>query len=138
MKQEYTTWIESYEHDCWTHGHTVKGTCSSATEDMVDDFPELRRARGFVYCSAGRYQHWWCVTEDGDVVDPTASQFMLDEGHKLLYEELDDATVELIIPSGVCADCGGDVFHGDSFCSVECESNTIKYLNRELVVDVNE
>jgi hypothetical protein len=60
------------------------------------------------------------------VVDPTASQFP----HRPHYEELDltDPEDAARVPSGICMDCGADVYGGATFCSERCERATIAYL----------
>lgn len=52
------------------------GMCAEWTEEMQAVFPELARVRGTVLLSnLWERDHWWLVTADGVVVDPTASQF---------------------------------------------------------------
>ena len=76
---------------------------------------------------AGREQHWWCVAPDDSIVDPTLEQYAA----VMLYAELDldDPEVRRGIPTGVCMDCGGDVYEGATFCSDACEASTRAYLN---------
>jgi hypothetical protein len=121
----YAEWIEAYVAS--QPDRFVRGKCDEATRAMVAAFPELRRAAGFVYCRWGRDQHWWCVAPDGAIVDPTVEQF----GAVFRYEELDLNDPESVkrIPTGVCADCGGDTYEGKYFCSDECERATTAYLN---------
>lgn len=125
MSQTYADWIESYV--AAQPNRFVRGKCDEATKAMVEAFPELRRAGGFVYCDWGRDQHWWCVAPSGEIVDPTAEQF----SSIFEYEELDLNDPEAVkrIPTGVCADCGGPVYEGKYFCGTACESATIAYLN---------
>jgi hypothetical protein len=52
------------------------GQCKEVTERMASAFPELRRVRGHYVCPVvGPQPHWWMVTPDGTVVDPTRTQF---------------------------------------------------------------
>lgn len=122
---EYAAWIEAFVSA--QPNRFVRGKCAEATLAMIEAFPELRRAAGFVHCTWGRDQHFWCVTPDGTVVDPTAEQFRA----VFEYEELDldDPETQRRIPTGRCLDCGDDVYEGKSFCSEACEASTRAYLN---------
>ena len=126
----YAAWIAAY---LTRNDNFVRGRCSRATAEMIEAFPELRRACGFAHVSWGRDQHWWCVAPDGSIVDPTVNQF--GQLGVLQYEELDpnDTATRARVPSGTCMDCGGDVYNGATFCSSECESNMTKYLDHEAI-----
>lgn len=124
MKTEYRAWIVEYVASI-PNGF-VRGKCDEATQLMCAAFPELRRAAGFAHSSWGRDQHWWCVSPEGEIVDPTASQFL---GGIADYEELDLEKDRDRIPTGVCMDCGDDVYGGKTFCSEACENATLRYLN---------
>lgn len=121
----YEEWIENYVSR--QPERFVRGKCKDACSEMRLQFPELRAAAGFVYCTWGRDQHWWCVTPDGTVVDPTKEQFQ----RVFMYEELDllDPNDRARVPTGVCMDCGGDVYESKTFCSDQCESDYMAYLN---------
>lgn len=69
-KAQYARWIETYvqAHNCY-----VRGLCVSAVKEMIAAFPELKPDLGFV----GWGEHAWCVAPDGEIVDPTASQFAI-------------------------------------------------------------
>jgi hypothetical protein len=123
--EAYATWIEAYV--ARQPHRFVRGHCYEATEEMVVAFPELKRVAGFVYSTFGREQHFWCVTPDGTVVDPTKSQFQL----VFNYEELDLSNPEVVagIPTGVCAQCGEDTYRGDTCCSRGCELRYLAYVN---------
>ena len=58
MKPEYLDWIDAY---CAKHKGFVRGKCKAASLEMIEAFPELRLACGFVYCQWGEDQHFWCV-----------------------------------------------------------------------------
>lgn len=120
MNEHYAKWIRDYEerHAVNVHGNTheeriatgVRAMCGSATEDMVATFPELRRVRGHY----GYHTHWWCVTPDGEIVDPTAKQFP----PGLEYKEYTGPD-----PVGKCMWCGELVWnydYGSSACSKDC------------------
>lgn len=123
----YADWIEAFVAS--QPNGFVRGKCSAATAEMVKMFPELRRVAGFAHVSWGRDQHWWCVAPDGSVVDPTVAQFGAIGVIK--YEEVDiaDPAAAATVPTGVCMDCGGDVYNDDTFCSAECQEATAAYLN---------
>lgn len=117
----YGEWIERYVSA--QPDRFVRGKCDAATRAMVAEFPELRRACGFAHTTWGADQHWWCVTPDGRVVDPTVSQFPM-----VTYEEIDPVADRDLIPTGVCMDCGDSVFAHATFCSEPCEARTRAYL----------
>lgn len=123
MNPAHQAWIDAYVA---AQNGFLRGKCREATAAMVAAFPELRQAGGFVYCTWGRDQHFWCVAPDGAVVDPTAAQFQA----AFQYEELDlnDPATRARVPTGVCMDCGGDVYNGDTFCGPECELATAAYV----------
>jgi hypothetical protein len=117
----YANWIKAnVERDGY-------GQCKILTKKMAAEFPELRIAVGFFHCIWGARQHAWLVAPDGSVVDPTRAQFP-GSGE---YEELTEDQWADRIPTGVCMDCGDDVFHGDTFCSPECAEATMAYLKDE-------
>ncbi len=127
MKEEYTRWIEVYFQKCKGF---VRGKCGEATTLMVEAFPELRRAAGFVHCGWGRDQHFWCVDPDGEVIDPTAAQF---GGVIFQYEELDlnDPKTRAKVPTGRCPNCGEDTYSGRYLCDENCEREYAAYVDRE-------
>lgn len=120
----YRAWIEAFE----AANPFLRGLCSRATTEMVLVFPELRRVAGFAHVEWGRDQHWWCVTADGQIVDPTVEQF--GQFGVLQYEELNLTNPADVarIPTGRCMDCGGDVFGVDTFCGPDCERSTASYM----------
>jgi hypothetical protein len=123
----YSEWIENYVSA--QPNRFVRGMCMDATQKMAEAFPELRRECGFVTVlhpnGVHEEQHWWCVTPDGGIVDPTAVQFL----QVFTYEAVDPANPSRPIPTGTCADCGENTFNGASFCSSVCEGATVAYLN---------
>lgn len=76
MEQKYKDWIDAFiARSPKYHGTdepALRGSCVSATAEMVKAFPELTRVRGFVQPGG---QHWWCVDPAGNIVDPTVAQF---------------------------------------------------------------
>jgi len=77
MKEEYTQWIE-------LHYPTPKSAlkqCEAAVRSMILDFPELTIVKGQAVVEephgypSTKTDHWWCITHDGEVIDPTAHQY---------------------------------------------------------------
>lgn len=121
MDPRYSAWIA--EH--YPTQESAYGQCAVATKEMVAAFPELRRTRGHYYCvfGWGERAHWWCVTEAGDVVDPTARQFpSVGTGE---YAELDPNAP---IPTGKCPECGELVYENETFCSPRHEAIYVAYM----------
>lgn len=124
--EEYEKWMHRYFMD---HKGYLRGKCADATKKMAEAFPELRAAAGFVHCSWGRDQHWWCVTNDGTIVDPTSHQF--EPGFRYEEVNLNDPNLANIVPSGKCPNCGGPTYRGEQICSKKCEVEYVEYLNKE-------
>ena len=121
----YSAWIAE-----WAKAHDVRCACERATLDMVERFPELRRVPGHVrFVVGGGAAHWWCVTADGTVVDPTANQFLEFHGGIARYEEWVGP-----LPSGKCPNCGEYVYppitHGNPH--EECYEEYRAYVMREI------
>lgn len=49
--------------------------CSTICERMNKAFPELILHGGFVRTPLGTDVHYWLVSPDGDIIDPTEAQF---------------------------------------------------------------
>jgi hypothetical protein len=98
---------------------------------MQKTFPELELRKGFFHSNLwGRRQHWWLRTKEGEIVDPTFAQFPVEVGFDNLYQDLTDLPEEElaeIVPSGVCMNCGDDIFQAtsvqDLFCSEPCHQS---------------
>lgn len=124
---EYAGWIADYlkEHDGF-----VQGRCQEACEAMVAAFPELQLVRGHAVCPApwGMRAHWWCVTPEGTIVDPTRAQFTAGVFAYEPYEEGDDVRI------GTCMNCGEGIWGqpergGEpNFCSTACHASYAAYL----------
>jgi len=117
MKQEYRSWIsEHVEADGF-------GKCRETTQAMIEAFPELRRVRGHYYCAIwGEREHWWLETEDGKIVDPTAEQFPSRGFGE--YIEWDESQR---LPTGMCPNCGGYAYDGNTCCSDACSAAYAAY-----------
>lgn len=129
MKPEYKTWIQE---NCQG---VVAGFCRSRSEAMKKTFPELILCRGY-YTSPidGIRGHWWLKTPEGEIVDPTASQFMMDrQGSYEEYNPKDHGP----LPIGKCMNCGSEVYESDNppatcMCSEACAKSFDTYLQKEI------
>lgn len=109
MIPEYEKWIKD-------NVKSVYCSCREVTEEMRKKFPELTRVRGHYHCVLwGRCPHWWLITAEGEIIDPTASQFpSRGAGY---YEPWDESKPE---PTGKCLNCGDYCYNGDACCSDSC------------------
>lgn len=117
----YEEWIAAYVEK--KEGKLL-GRCKEAVEEMVLAFPELKKVPGHVYCGWGRRGHWWCVTSDGKIVDPTVQQFDI----VFEYEPWVPGTEVRV---GKCMECGEEIWKAiqsleeepgrETFCSKDCE-----------------
>lgn len=56
--------------------HKFAGKCKEYSEAEIAKDPTLRLAKGFYHCPVwGKRGHWWCVRQDGSILDPTVRQF---------------------------------------------------------------
>ncbi len=130
LKPEYVEWIDNYRE----RHKSMLGRCISAVQEMQEAFPELRIAKGHVYCPHpwGKRGHAWCATEDGTIVDPTGSQFPV----IVEYEEWKPGDMVYV---SKCMDCGMEMWAAvdtldeeptrKAFCSTECEIAHAAYMN---------
>lgn len=117
---------DSYESWCakFVERHVrVAGLCRYASEQVALAFPELRVVRGF--CMGN--QHWWTVAPDGQIVDPTASQFGSPTPSD--YTPFDESRAREL-PTGKCMICGDHLYYNASACSADCA--------RELVAEYSD
>lgn len=130
MKTKYKNWIKNYVAK---HNGNVKNRCWSATKEMAETFPELKCERGWAHIKClkpfdkyGIYtdQHWWCVDPDGNIIDPTASQY---ESEIVKYEAYDEE-IHGPLPTGKCMNCGSFVYDNKNFCDEICEKAILDYL----------
>ena len=114
-------WIGKLEGD-------LTGRCAEITQEMVREFPKLKRVRGHYHCSVwGEREHWWCVDADDALIDPTAAQFPskgLGE-----YAEWDESQQE---PTGKCRECGSYCYNDSAFCSDDHAKVYMAYINGSL------
>lgn len=116
--------FEDREHDSYDSWiakryptpESAKLQCSEATSALVKDFPELTRVRGHVVVGIDIRPHWWCVTPDGRIVDPTAHQWVCAPTN---YNALPEDAEE---PQGKCTHCGDLLFRSRGAESYFCEN----------------
>lgn len=54
-----------------------RGKCKEMSESACAEDPTLTLVRGHYFCPLWNTDeaHWWCVRQDGSIVDPTKDQF---------------------------------------------------------------
>ena len=116
VDDDYTRWVAENVTETY-------GTCAEVTAEMALTFPDLKRVRGHYYCPIwGERNHWWLVTQDGRVFDPTAAQFP--SGGLGEYVEWEEGAKE---PTGMCPQCGEPVYDGGTCCSQDCHTAYVAY-----------
>lgn len=68
---KYEKWISDFIEA----GNEIHGMCCSTCELMQKDFPELTLRGGYVETALGNDLHFWLISPEGDIVDPTEEQF---------------------------------------------------------------
>lgn len=116
--QKYRDWIEAR-----LKIEDPLSKCGVWVEQMKFEFPELKRVRGYVMLNSGLERpHWWLVTRDGDIVDPTVSQFSGyfygSQCRVVEYNPLDESNP----PVGKCMQCGETSYLYARACSDACAS----------------
>lgn len=116
----YLQWIADHA------GPDPHRQCKEVTERMAAAFPELRRVRGHYVCpSEGPQPHWWMVTPDGTVLDPTREQFT--SPGQGVYEPHQGPE-----PTGTCLNCGALVYGETPFCDSDCTNEFSSYIESEV------
>lgn len=118
---QYANWITAYRQRVGD----ATGRCAEATSEMAAAFPELTRVRGHVPFAGREWTHWWLVSPDGTVIDPTADQF--GPSGPVAYFPHDEAGPE---PTGKCPNCGGYVYDSSTVCSEACAREYAAYVMR--------
>jgi hypothetical protein len=117
MEQKYKDWIQNYERNIFRK-------CIEVTQEMQYAFPELRIAKGMVtIIDDGRdYPHQWLVDIEGNIVDPTAKQWVA----IINYKEIKEEDEQLV---GKCPNCG-EWIYGDyrKFCDDKCVDSYLRYI----------
>ena len=83
IPKPYANWIDEHYPDYLS----ARGKCREACLWMRQGFPELKVTNGFVSDGEAKQMHWWCLSPDGKIIDPTARQFL----DYVTYEEIDDS-----------------------------------------------
>lgn len=95
-------------------GVMLRGTCGTYVRKFTEMFPELKEQPGFINFQVGieNYrpgEHYWCVHEDGRIIDPTLEQFYhARNGYQPFYKPLDEE--KDIIQIGKCMNCGSEIY----------------------------
>ena len=122
---EYWQWIAAHQPT------NPRGQCVTVTLAMAEAFPALRRVRGHYTCPLdGRRSHWWLVTTDGQIVDPTQDQFQSNGVGD--YEEYEGPE-----PTGQCLDCGALLFGASYFCNDICAQACLEFMGAGGSIYVN-
>lgn len=120
IPEVYARWIAAYAEE---RNGNLTAQCGVATQRLVKDHPELERVRGGVVLFTGNFaHHWWCITPDGTIIDPTAAQFT----GIVSYHPRDESQPA---PTGKCPNCGEYCYDDNDFCSKRCERSYLAYLN---------
>lgn len=112
---KYSLWIEENVKDPY-------GACKETTEEMQKVFPELDRIRGHYNCilRRGKRMHWWLITKEGEIIDPTVAQFPSRAyGEYIPWKE---GSPE---PIGRCRNCGKYTYINIDWCSEKCKNEII-------------
>jgi len=130
-QNKYSDWINSNYPD---FGSAI-GRCKEACHKMKDAFPELEITNGYVTLAffSDQRTHWWMKDKEGQVIDPTAIQF-LENGTPIIdYEEIDDEHDERKFEKARCMNCGEYYFVKPENKGVmhnrSCENEMMIYLN---------
>jgi hypothetical protein len=130
----YREWIDDFVAKC---DGKLLGKCREAVEAMHAVFPELRIVRGHAPVMGwGLRGHWWLITPDGTIVDPTEEQFP----GVMQYEEWRPGDAVRI---GKCMECGDEIWADieslddgppphETFCSDDCRRSFASALTGEL------
>ena len=99
--EQYNKWMS----DNYPSRKEALSKCQEASKKMKEAFPELRVTNGFISLpfELDEKAHWWCVTPDGEIVDPTSIQY----GTCILdYEEINDEHPARKYRLAKCMNCG--------------------------------
>jgi hypothetical protein len=126
MKPEYRTWVRRN----YPNPESAELQCVVAARRMVAAFPELREVRGFVKvnepydCPPTSTTHVWCVSPDGEIVDPTVHQYPFGVCD---YLPFDPNRVPTCRP---CPNCSEPAYQDTApLCSPKCRAEYEAYLN---------
>ncbi len=129
MKEKYSTWIKD-----WLSKNNPYGKCHETSAEMAETFDDLEIVKGHVQTDWGKRSHCWCVDPDGNIVDPTRSQFGF-------VSEYDPWKPGDEVRVGKCLNCGNEIWEAvqdldkspiRSVCGKKCEDEFEAYLNEEM------
>lgn len=126
---KYNNWINKHYRD-WG---TALGNCQEAVKKINKEFPELTIKCGYVHFAFNeKRMHWWCIDNNGNIIDPTGHQYPGYLGEPILdYEEVDDNSDEKNYPRERCYNCGEYYFKKSSIMHTEqCHKEYCNYLNK--------
>jgi hypothetical protein len=92
-----------------TNYEIYRGKCKEFCEQAIANDPSLTLVRGYYHCpfQKQKEQHWWTVTSDGTIYDPTKLQFLSNGAGEY---EVFNGTVS-------CEECGKQILEADIiFC----------------------
>lgn len=107
----------------------LAGKCRQICEAIANIDPEWRLVRGYYYCPIwGQRTHWWLVSKDGIIYDPTVAQFPNPEGEYVEFDGLiacEECGKEMK-ESDIIAEKDGMHFDGHhAFCSGRCHARCV-------------
>lgn len=102
-KQKYYDWIANW----LCTQKSVWGFCKQGAQEMQKQFLELTVVPGWVSTIAGDRDHWWCETADGEIIDPTASQFKEMRIGIFRYRKFQPGDKVRV---GKCMNCGTEIW----------------------------
>jgi hypothetical protein len=131
MTQKYKAWISVN----YSNPRDAVSQCKEACHKMKESFSELIITNGLVLVGLDFRQHWWCKTEDGDIVDPTAHQYEVFDLKISEYQEIDDDHDLRKYPQCKCMNCGEYFFYkkdsqSQNSCSDKCSDALDAYYNK--------
>jgi hypothetical protein len=100
------------------------GHCIEATDQMVKEFPELKKVRGMIsaHSKDKKRQHWWCIDPNENIIDPTNYQFS-HIGTDFSYFPVDESKN----PTWICCNCGDVAYNYNSTCGDKCSKIMKEY-----------
>lgn len=129
--EAYGKWIVAYVE---RQDGVLLGKCGAACNEMLKIYPELKIVRGYIYDAYwGKRGHFWLVTEDDTIIDPTRDQF---PAPSIEYEAWNPS---VSVRVGKCMECGVEIFKCveslderpkvETVCSEECQKKLLDYYN---------
>lgn len=112
---EERSYYHASQRDKLTDQDICRHKCVGFTEKLAKLHPELTLQAGFVHFKTFADQgfkgseHWWCLTPEGQIIDPSVAQFgEVTEANPLVYTPFNPDTHKIII--GKCMNCGWEIY----------------------------